>query len=128
MLKELHDHKFDLTVTGFSNKELEKFETEFFNNEESLLDLKTYLSCNKLSQYEYHMLYARLLYPSYYFDIYEDIMNNNGNEEKLLKIINRVDDYELFLKNSYLEISKYTNLEHIDWILKKNQFNDSSYQ
>lgn len=36
LLKELHDHKFDLTVTGFSNKELEKFETEFFNNEEQI--------------------------------------------------------------------------------------------
>ena len=64
------------------------------------------------------MLYARLLYPSYYFDIYEDIMNNNGDEEKLIPIINKVNDYQEFLKNAYFEISKYTNLEKIDWIIK----------
>lgn len=73
----------------------------------------------RLTPYSYHMLYARLLYPSYYFDIYEDVMNNNGDEERLVKIISKVDDYELFLKEAYQEISKYTSLEHIDWIIKK---------
>ena len=64
------------------------------------------------------MLYARLLYPSYYFDIYEDIMNNNGDEERLLPIIKKVNEYEDFLKKAYTEISKYTNLEKVDWLLK----------
>ena len=85
---------------------------------DSIEDLKMYLQLKKLTPYSYHMLYARLIYPSYYFDIYEDIMNNNGDEERLIPIINKVDDYELFLKQAYLEISKYTNLERIDWLLK----------
>ncbi len=91
---------------------------EFFNGEDSLLDLITYLKIKKLTPYSYHMLYARLLYPSYYFDIYEDIMNNNGDEERLLPIIKKVNEYEDFLKKAYTEISKYTNLEKIDWLLK----------
>ena len=66
------------------------------------------------------MLYARLLYPSYYFDIYEEIMNNGEDEEALIPIINKINDYELFLKEAYYEISKYTNLERIDWILKED--------
>ena len=65
------------------------------------------------------MLYARLLYPSYYFDIYEDIMNNNGNEEKLVNVISKVSDYEYFLYRAYQEISKYVHLERIDWLIKK---------
>ncbi len=106
---------FDLEVRDIAGF----LKVEFFHGEDSLLDLRTYLRTKKLTPYSYHMLYARLLYPSYYFDIYEEIMNNNVNEEKLLPIIKKVDDYELFLKQAYLEISKYTNLERVDWLIKK---------
>lgn len=106
---------FDLEVRDVAGY----LKIEFFNGEDSLLDLITYLKIKRLTPYSYHMLYARLLYPSYYFDIYEDIMNNNGDEEKLISIIKKVNDYELFLKQAYIEISKYTNLERIDWIMKK---------
>lgn len=106
---------FDLEVRDIA----ESLKIGFFNNEDSILDLRTYLKSRKLTSYSYHMLYARLLYPSYYFDIYENIMNNNLDEEKIIPIINKVNDYELFLNMAYFEISKYTNLERIDWIIKK---------
>ncbi len=106
---------FDLDIRDIA----EYIKREFFYGEDSLFDLKMYLKQIKLTYYSYNMLYARLLYPSYYFDIYEDIMNNNSKEEKLLKIIDKVDEYELFLKNAYLEISKYANIQKIDWIMKK---------
>ena len=106
---------FDLEVRDIAGY----LKIEFFNGEDSLLDLITYLKIKKLTPYSYHMLYARLLYPSYYFDIYEDVMNNGADEEKLIPIIKKVDDYEIFLKEAYYEISKYTNLERIDWLLKE---------
>lgn len=106
---------FDLEVRDIA----EYLKTEFFNGEDSLLDLITYLKIKRLTSYSYHMLYARLLYPSYYFDIYEDVMNNNGDEERLVKIISKVSDYEYFLNLAYEEISKYTNLEKVDWLIKK---------
>jgi len=106
---------FDLEVRDVA----ESIKVGFFNNENSLLDLQSFLKMKRLSKYSYHMLYARLLYPSYYFDLYENIMNNNESEEKLINIIKRVDDYERFLKLAYNEISIYTNLERIDWLLKK---------
>jgi len=91
----------------------------FFSNEDSLLDLKTFLKIKKLTPYSYHMLYARLIYPSYYFDLYEDVMNNNGDEEKIINIVNKVNEYEYFLKMAYQEINQYTSLEKIDWLIKK---------
>ena len=106
---------FDLDVRDIA----EYLKVGFFNGEDSLLDLKTFLKIKRLTHYSYHMLYARLLYPSYYFDVYESIMNDNVEEEKLLPIINKVDEYELFLNKAYEEINKYTNLERIDWIIKK---------
>lgn len=106
---------FDLEIRDIA----EYLKIEFFNGEDSLLDLITYLKIKRLTSYSYHMLYARLLYPSYYFDIYEDVMNNNGDEERLVKIISKVIDYENFLNKAYEEISKYTNLEKINWLIKK---------
>ena len=81
-------------------------------------ELRSYLSIRKLNIYEYHMFYARLLYPSYYFDVYDSVMNKNVNEEELVKIVKRSNDYEEFLKKTYLEISKYVRLDKIDWIIE----------
>ena len=107
---------FDLEVRDIA----EYLKAMFFasdNAEDVIEELKYYLQIKTLSIYEYHMLYARLLYPSYYFDLYENIMNNDESEEKLVNIIKKNKEYELFLKNAYLEISKYAPIEKIDWLI-----------
>ncbi len=106
---------FDLNIRDIA----EYLKVNFFKNGDSLLDLKAFLKTNKLTSYSYHMLFARLLYPSYYFDLYEDIMNNGKDDKEILTIISKVHEYEEFLRLAYKEINKYTNLERIDWILKK---------
>lgn len=87
------------------------------NEDEVMIELESYLKASKLSTYGYQMFFARLLYPSYYFDVYEQIMNNNKDEDSLVPIVSKVDDYEIFLKKAYLEISKYAPIEKIDWII-----------
>ena len=72
-----------------------------------------------MNVYEYQMLFARLLYPTYYFDLYESIMNKDTDEEELVKVIKRVDEFELFLKKTYLEISKYAKIEKIDFFIEE---------
>ena len=84
---------------------------------EALEDLKSYLSIRSLSVYDASMLYARLLYPSYYFDIYEEVMNKERDEEDLVSVIKKADLYEDFLKKAYLEIIKYAMIEKIDWLI-----------
>lgn len=106
---------FDLEVRDVA----EFLKAEFFCGKDCLIDLETYLKIRTLTPYSYHMLYARLLYPSYYFDLYELVMNNNDDEEKIINVVKKVQDYEKFLQESYKLISKYTNLERIDWILKE---------
>jgi len=92
----------------------------FFNDsEEALAELELYLKLHKLSSYGYQMLMARLLYPSYYFDIYEKVMNNECSEEKLIPIITKVQDYERFLSNVFTLIAKYAFIEPIEWLNKK---------
>lgn len=107
---------FDLRVRDVA----EYLKSEFFKKEDAYLALSQYLNRLKLSDYEYRMLYARLLYPSYYFDLYEKVMNNSLDEEALIDIISLTDEYEIFLKKAWLLINKYCPLESIEWLMKKD--------
>ncbi len=107
---------FDLEVRDIA----EYLKAMFFAIEdidEVLEDLKCYLKIRNLSIYEANMFYARLMYPSYYFDIYEEVMNKDRNEEDLVDIIKKCSSYEMFLKEAYLEISKYAPIDKIDWLI-----------
>ncbi len=83
---------------------------------DAMEELIIFLRIQKLNLYEYHLLFARLLYPSFYFDIFDNVVNNKGEEEHLVKIINCVDGYEKFLKKAYQEISKYAPLEKFGFL------------
>jgi len=105
---------FDLEVRDIA----EYIKNMFFNNEDAFKELNVYLKSRKLSKFGYQMLYSRLLYPSYYFDIFELVMEKEVEEEQLIKIIDKAEEYELFLKNTYFEILKYSEIEQIEWIIK----------
>lgn len=98
------------------------FKSLFFNSFDDLwIEVDAYFKRKRLSIYGYQLLYARLLYPSYYFDIYESVMEGKVEEKELLKIINKSSYYELFLKQMFLEISKYAPIEAIAWIVNKEE-------
>ena len=97
----------------------EFIKSAFFSNEDALNYLKQALKTTNFSIFSLSLLYARLLYPTYYFDLYEQIMNNEENEEKLIPLIEKIDNYEKFLQEAYLEINKYAPIDRIEWLLKK---------
>lgn len=106
---------FDLEIRDIA----EYIKSAFFAGADALSYLKEALSISRFSVYSLECLYARLLYPSYYFDIYENVMNDLESEEKLIPIIEKADDYEDFLRDAYIEINKYAPIEGIAWILDK---------
>ena len=110
---------FDLEVRDIA----EYIKSAFFAGADALSYLKETLRIAKFSVYSLELLYARLLYPSYYFDIYEAIMNDLESEEKLIPIIEKADEYEDFLRDAYLEINKYAPIEGIDWLIKNIRIN-----
>lgn len=106
---------FDLEVRDIA----EYLKTMFFkeNIDFCIEELASYLKIRHLSMYEYQMLYARLLYPTYYFDLYDNVMNKDESEENLVNVIKRCNEFEEFLKKAYLEISKYARIDKIEWII-----------
>lgn len=109
---------FDLEVRDLA----EYIKSAFFQNiEYAYIEVKALLQKKRFSIYSLHMFYARLLYPSYYFDLYEDIMEREKEENELIAIIEKVDLYEKFLKDIYEMISTSVVIEPIDWILQKKE-------
>lgn len=82
-------------------------------------ELDSYFSNNYYSEYGLRLLYARIIYPSFYFDMYEQIIQGLRKESDLLNIVTLLDDYELYLKEMYYYLKKYHNIPEIDWITKK---------
>lgn len=71
----------------------------------------------KLSEVMMNLLYVRMLFPTYYFDCYEKLVNEEENENILLNVINKANDFELFLRKFYLRYGREYNLRKIDWLV-----------
>lgn len=61
------------------------------------------------------LLLARLLYPSYYFDLYDKIIQKKINEDKINYYIKKNVQYETFLKGIYNYLKKTYRIPEIDW-------------
>ena len=99
----------------------EYIKASYFTDNFNSYELKLFLNYNNFSKNEYIYLFSRLLFPTYYFDKYDEIINNsNVSEEVVIPILNKIDDYEKFLLSVYRYIIyvKKVQIEPIDWILK----------
>lgn len=94
----------------------EFFKSEFFCGKNNLEELKNYLVKERLTVEECHLLFARMFFITPYFDLYEQIVDGKKEEEQIKKIINRLNDYELYLKEFYHYLKNYMNMEEIEWL------------
>ena len=97
----------------------EYIKDNFFNNILTISEIKEYLKTINLNNIDYILLYIRMLYPSYYFDLYEEIINENKDEKEINRIINLSSSYEELLFEIYLLFRHKVNILGIDWINHK---------
>ncbi len=67
---------------------------------------------------EINILLARLLYPSYYFDLLDRWLEKEIDVSELLKFTDVIEKYEQFLKELVSKLSERYSLYIIDWIKK----------
>ena len=107
---------FDYKVRDIS----EYIKNSFFNKNYNIFnELLLYLKKNHLSITEVKLLISRLFYPSFYFDLYEDILIDNKEEKIILEIISQLDDYEDYLSKMISFFKLYYDIDEIDWIKKR---------
>lgn len=99
----------------------EYMKISFFNgNKNALNEFIWYLNNNYLSIMEAKLLIARLLYPSFYFDMYEDIMIDEKEEKIITNILIKIDEYEIYLAKLIEMISSKYGVDDILWLKKNN--------
>lgn len=86
------------------------------NNQNIYSELDEYFKHNYYSQYGIQILFGRVLYPSYYFSIYDKVISNRVKEEELNKIISKNKKYELYIYNIYSYLKRYYNIPLPEWL------------
>lgn len=94
------------------------FKNQFFEDFNIIDDLEKYIISANLTYEESILFFARLIYPSYYFDLYDEIIQGKTSEDKLYYYINKIQDYELFLYKIFVLLSKIYKIPEIEWIIK----------
>ena len=94
----------------------EYIKKSFFNEELNENEIIQIIINNIIEKDEIILLIARLIYPSYYFDAYDDIYNEKSSERELNKIIKKNAIYEAFLKKIYNKIKHIYNLPQIEFL------------
>ncbi len=105
---------FDTRIRDFC----EYYKSNFMYNYRCKEEMKiiNYLEKADYTITELKLLYIRLFFPSYYFDLYEKVVSKNENENKIKKVVQKVDDYQLFLYELSLYLKQFFILPHIEWI------------
>lgn len=88
----------------------------FFYMNYDLSDIKNYLL--RTSPNDWQLFMSRMLFPTFYFDIFEEIINNNIDDKRLINIISKITMYEKLLKDLYIFIAQKVQIPNIEWLQK----------
>lgn len=94
----------------------EYFKNAYFHNQEIEKELFVFLDSNVFNYEESCCFLARMLFPTYYFDIYEKIINNEIDEIKINNIVELSKGYEKIIKKLYFYLKNKVNIPTIEWL------------
>ncbi|HBA37094.1 MAG TPA: hypothetical protein DCY94_00085, partial [Firmicutes bacterium] len=95
------------------------YKIQFFNEDfdRMLKEVDLLIEKDILSPLEYNLLFCRMLYPSYYFDLLSQILEKDEDEQSALKYIEKISQYEKFLNEIWHRFSKKSSMIKIDWLI-----------
>lgn len=99
----------------------EYLKSTFVNDEYDLEIISEYLENIELTSLERKLLFGRLLFPSFFFDFYERIINE---EDEIVSYpqMSRMEEYRIFIANIYMFLKRKGQIPEVGWITKKNVY------
>ena len=79
-------------------------------------NIKSFFDKITLNDIELELVYARMLFPTFFFDSCDMIINTNADEKMILSLVNRADEYEDYIKDIYDVINLQKKIPRITWI------------
>lgn len=112
-------HPLNMTVDYYSRDVAEYIKFLFFSDKYQDFSFCTFFRSLNFSYNDFILFYARLLFPSYYFDVYDKIINKTCDEDKLRPILRRIDEYNEFLCYIYDQICLIVKIPGVLWLKKE---------
>ena len=82
---------------------------------ENIITLINKLTLNSKS---FNLLYSRLLYPTFYFDEYDKIILGREEDNKIINVINKIQNYLEMLKKIFIVFNNKYEMFNIEWLNK----------
>lgn len=98
----------------------EYIKLSFYSNNNSIINELLFYIKN-YNDYDICILISRLLYPSLYFDTFDNIINSIIDEKQILSITNNIDKYEDYLRYILFILDKYYKFPNIEWLQNKKE-------
>lgn len=86
---------------------------QYFNCENYESKLNIFVELSTKENLSLELIFSRILYPTIYFDILE---SDNKQLLKQKKLLNKLLNYEKFLKQIYKKLSEHKMIKKIDWL------------
>ncbi len=108
----------NLIIDHSSRDIAEYLKSSFYNDRVNYLEIENLINSNILSDMEYRLLYGRLLFPTFFFDMFDNYEENKLDNTSIILIYNKTTEYEKFLDNIYQMIKKRNTIISIPWLNK----------
>lgn len=119
--------KFKETISSFCNplnivienrvRDISEYiKINYINEAINLEEVFGFIDKINLNRSEALLMLARLIYPSYYFDIYDKIIQGKIDENKISIYIEKNTYYESFLKKIYIFFKQKYIIPEIEWL------------
>lgn len=99
----------------------EYIKSSFFDGVVDFEEIEDLLLDVGFSKASYRLLFARLLYPSYYFDSIKKIFVYDEDESIIERFIDKNKEYEDFLMDIYNIINRKVSIPPIEWLINNSK-------
>ena len=106
----------NLTLDNITRDIADYIKIKYFFDEISEIEILKEIDKIYFDKNEVLLFLSRLIYPTYNFDIYDKIINEEVSEEKIETIIKKNNSFELFLKAIYNHLKSKYILPEIEWL------------
>ena len=115
--EQFFNNPLNLIVDYRSRDISEYLKYMFLKKEYDYIEIKEKLQKLNLDEFLCRMIYGRLFFVTFYFDIFDSVMNGNKENKLLLRnIINRADEYEDYINSIYDILAQIKKIPRIGWV------------